>query len=244
MPDLADVYDSTRRDIAELVRGLDEDALNGRVPATPEWSVRDVVAHLTGDVACALVGDFPREFFESFGSEQGVISLNEWTHRQVAERRSKPLSEVLEEWEGATQEVKKMMRGEREWPGGILPFVDHVLLADIATHQQDVYGALGIVRDRESAQVRIGASTYIGGVALRIGMDGGPPLRFAMENKEVAAGGDDPNVTVRASRFELFRALSGRRNPDQVRAFEWSGDPTPFLRFFYPYGIRQEALNE
>ena len=58
-------------------------------------------------------------------------------------------------------------------------------------------------------------------------------------------GGDEPTATVKIrSRFELFRALSGRRGLDQLRAYEWDGDPETYVHYFYPYGIRKDALVE
>ena len=244
MGDLADVYEATRKEVARTVSSLSEEQLHTRVPATPEWTIKDVVSHLTGDVACVNAGDFPREFFEAFGSDHGVISLNRWTAKQVDVRRDTPLQEVLQEWDQATPSILPMLRGEAEWPEGVLPFAGHILLADIATHQQDILGALNVARFRDAPQVRIAVATFIGGVGLRLQMSGGPGLRFAMEDKEVPVGGDEPQATVRAPRFELFRALSGRRNPDQVKAYTWEGDPEPYIPFFYPYGVRQEALVE
>ena len=125
-----------------------------------------------------------------------------------------------------------------------LSFAGYVLTTDIAIHQQDIYGALGVVKDREAAPIKIGFSVYSTGVDLRIRGSAGKPLRLVTEYKEVVAGDGEPAATVRAPRFELFRALSGRRSPDQVRSYEWEGDPEPFLEFFYPYGVREEALIE
>jgi uncharacterized protein (TIGR03083 family) len=243
MSDLADVYEETRASIKRLVADLDDEELSREVPATPAWTIRDVIAHLTGDAVCLLAGDFPREFFEAMGSEQGVLTLDAWTDKQVVERRGKPLHEILDEWDQAAPKVVQMMRTS-EWPEGVLPFAAHILLADIATHQQDIYGALGLDRDRDSAQVRIGVATFIGGVGLRLQMAGAVPLRFIMESKEVVAGGGETQTSVEATRFEFFRALSGRRNPEQIKALRWTGDPEPYIPYFYPYGIRQDALTE
>jgi hypothetical protein len=49
---------------------------------------------------------------------------------------------------------------------------------------------------------------------------------------------------VSADPFELARAVNGRRSPEQIRAFDWEGDPEPFMHLFYPYGPRSEALVE
>ena len=73
MADLAEVYEKTRGDVIAFVQGLDDEGLATPLPATPGWTVRDVIAHLTGDVACVVRGDFPREFFESFGDDDAVV---------------------------------------------------------------------------------------------------------------------------------------------------------------------------
>ena len=240
MADLGDVYDAERKDLATLVEDLSESDLARKVPATPDWSIKDVVAHVSANAVGIPKGDFPREFFEAMGSEPGVVALNQWTDDQIKQRSEIPLRTLLDEWETAAGPVTTMMRTS-EWPEGILPFASHILVSDLAAHQQDVYGALGMERDRESAQVRIGVRTFIGGVDIRLQMSGGLSLRFVFEDKEVVAGGGDPQASVRGTRFELFRALTGRRSPDQVRALDWDGDPEPYLTYFFPYGVRRGA---
>ena len=45
--------------------------------------------------------------------------------------------------------------------------------------------------------------------------------------------GDEPAaMRLTATRFEVLRAFGGRRSLDQVRALDWSGDPTPYLGLF------------
>lgn len=244
MADLAELYAAGREDIAGFVTGLSEDDLARPVPATPSWSVHDVVAHLAAGAACTAAGDFPQDFFFDVGTPESVAVVNEWTGRHLTDRRRRPLGELLDEWRRASEAIAPMMRGDEPWPDGVVFFAARVLVTDLTVHQQDLYGALGIVRDRDVDRVRIGFATYTAGVDLRIKAAGGPALRFVTEHKEVVAGDGEPAATVRAPRFELFRALSGRRSVDQVRAYEWEGDPEPFLELFYPYGIRDEALVE
>lgn len=244
MADIAEVWATTRKELASFVSSLSEEDVERPVPATPGWSIRDVVAHMTGVLECIARGDFPVEFFVAIGSQQGVAVLNEWTDRQVVARDERPVIELLAEWESAAEGVMPMLRGDVPWPEGVVPFAGHVLTTDIAVHQQDVYGALGLVRDRDSAPVRIAFATYAAGIDIRQRSAGGPALRMVTEHKEVVAGDGEPVGTVRAPRFELFRALSGRRSPEQVRAYDWDGDPEPFLELFYPYGVRAEALVE
>ena len=244
MADLADVYAVTRKDLAGFVSSLSEQEVERPVPATPGWSIRDVVAHMAGVLDCIARGDFPAEFFVDVGSKQGVAVLNEWTDRQVGGRADRPIQELLDEWENGAVAVMPMLRGDVAWPDGVVPFAGYVLITDLAVHQQDVYGALRIVKGRDTTPVGIGFATYVGGADLKLKGSGGPSLRVVTERKEVVAGDGEPAATVRGSRFELFRGLSGRRSPDQLRAYEWAGDPEPFLELFYPYGVRAEALVE
>ena len=46
--DFGAIYAETRGRITELTGGLSQDQLERDVPATPEWCVRDAVAHLVG----------------------------------------------------------------------------------------------------------------------------------------------------------------------------------------------------
>ena len=244
MAELADIYDVTRKELANFVSSLPKEDLERPVPATPGWSIRDVIAHHGGAVERVAEGDFPQEFFVAIGSEQTVGILNEWTSRQVNDRSDRALQELLDGWESATTSVMPMIRGEMPWPEGVVSFAGHVLMTDLAVHQQDIYGALGLVKDRDTTPIAIGFATYAAGVDLRINAASGPSLRIVTEHKERVAGGGEPVATVRGPRFELFRALSGRRSPDQIRDYEWDGDPESFIEFFYPYGLREDALVE
>jgi uncharacterized protein (TIGR03083 family) len=242
--DLADVYEDGRKGQSDLVAGLSEDEVHKPVPATPGWRIRDVIAHLAGDAACVMTGDFPRTFFQAFGDEAAIASLNEWTAGQVAQRDGASISEILAEWEESSSTIVEMMRAALAWPDGIPAFADRVLITDLGVHQHDIYGALGLVRDREGPPVKIGVSGYVAILDMRLQSAGGPALLIEADEKNWIVGGDEPAATLRCSRFELFRALSGRRNPDQFRAYDWGGDPEPFMHYFYPYGVRAETLVE
>ena len=244
MGDLADVYEATRRSISQIVEGLPPTDLDRRVPATPEWTVKDVVAHLVGDLDRLLAGDFPVEFFMGFGEEARVAVLNSWTEKQVTSRADRSLEELLAEWEEAAARVTEMMRGRVPWPDGMPSFVDRVLVTDIGVHLQDLCGALGFERDRLGAPVRIGLGGYVAVMDVRIRQAQLPALRIEAEDKAWTPGGDEPGATLRSDRWELFRAMSGRRSPDQLREYEWTGDPEPYLEYFYPYGVRNDALVE
>jgi uncharacterized protein (TIGR03083 family) len=244
MAEIADIYEQVRNDISELVAALEPEDLDKPVPATPGWSIKDIVAHLTADASCTIAGDFPREFFEAFGEAAAVAMVNDWTSRQLTERRGRSLEDLLQEWKSSSIELTSMMRGDKAWPEGNVPFADRVLLTDAAVHQQDIFGALGIERGREAVPIKIGLSGYIATMGWRLAAANIPPLRFDVGDKSYATGEGEARVTVHESRFELFRAMSGRRAPEQISAYRWDGDPEPYIPYFYPYGIRESALLE
>ena len=85
--DHAAVYRGVRVRIAALVGELPEETLEFVAPATPEWRVRDVVAHLAGGTADIVSGNLTD------------VASDEWTGGSVWDaRRDVPISEVLDEW--------------------------------------------------------------------------------------------------------------------------------------------------
>ena len=244
MADSAALYEENRLALAQLVRGLSEEQLATAVPATPGWTIRDIVSHLAGDALAVDQGDFPEEFFTSFGAPDAIVTLNDWTAAHVEQRKDNSLEEVLDEWDQHAGSVAAMMRGEKPWPDGVVPFADRVLLTDLGVHQQDIYGALGVRRDREGPLVKLGAAGYVALIGFRLPGAGIPPLRVRAGESERVSGDGEVGATVSGNRFEMFRALSGRRSPDQIRAYDWDGDPEPYIPFFYPYGPREKALVE
>jgi len=243
--DLADVYDEARRRLSDFVSGLDEDALARRVPATPAWTVRDLMSHVVGVAAANSEGRrVPADFMDAWRNPHAATELNEWTQTHVTERGGASIEEILLEWEKHSANLASMLRGDRDSPAGAPDFIGYVLITDAAAHTHDVYGAFKMVREREEPPVKIGLASYIGGVDMRIRQTDLPALCFDTGAKQRVVGGEEPAATVKADRFELFRALSGRRSPYQVRAYQWDADPEPYLPFFYPYGLREDALVE
>ena len=77
------IYRDARVRLSALARTLTDDQLATVTPGCPEWTVRDVYAHVSGGA----------------GSP-------EWTARQVAERRGVGLDAVLDEWAAASPTVE------------------------------------------------------------------------------------------------------------------------------------------
>ena len=90
----------------------------------------------------------------------------------------------------------------------------------------------------------VALASYAAALALRLGMRGVPPLRLRYGEKERMVGEGAPGATLSGDRFEIFRALAGRRSAAQMLAMDWEGDPTPYVELVPAYGPPDEPLVE
>lgn len=220
---LSTEYQAARQRVTDLVTGLlamGPAAAATPVPATPGWSVHDVVAHLTGVAQDIVAGAVP---------EQGPTP--QWTAGHVARGRDVPTEQLLRRWaEVATA------AGERIDAGGIWPPV-----MDTGAHEHDLRGAVGDRSARDTAVVQVG------GYVLLRSLQVPAPLRVLADDREVLAGPpavDGPVVVLRTSLWEAFRWRLGRRSRAQLAAMDWSGDPGPFLDHLCLFGPADADLIE
>ena len=96
MPEIADAYRATRARVRALLDTAPPGATDHVVPACPEWTVHDVVAHLAG-VSTDLVE----------GRLDGIAS-DEWTGAQVERARGRSVAALLDEWDANGAEVDTM----------------------------------------------------------------------------------------------------------------------------------------
>ena len=65
-----------------------------------------------------------------------------------------------------------------------------------------------------------------------------PALVLVTERDERVAGVEPAAARVRASEFELLRAMTGRRSVEQIEAYDWEGEPVVdrivFVPMFHP----------
>jgi hypothetical protein len=87
-------------------------------------------------------------------------------------------------------------------------------------------------------------ATYSFGVDYRIRQLDLPALAVDYEGRRRILGAGEPMVSVTADQFELFRAFGGRRSRRQILAFDWEGDPGPYLALIPAYGERDDDLIE
>ena len=221
MSEHGDAYRGARARLTALANDLDEAALEKTVPTCPDWRVKDVYGHLIG-----LVADVAARNTANAGTD-------EWTAAQVDARRDRTRDQLIAEWDETGPGLEELL-------DKIPPQSAEGIVGDIATHEADINGAIGRIDARGSDAVALGFARYVGSLGGRITEAGLPALRM----NDLVAGDGDPAATVRASQFDLFRALTGRRTPEQVRAFDWEGDPAPYVAIFSAYGVPEAPVLE
>jgi uncharacterized protein (TIGR03083 family) len=215
--DVARHYDAAHHRIVALVRSLSEEQVATQVAATPRWDVHDVLAHLAAVTTDALAGRI------------SGIPDDEFTDGQTRARKAATVEDLVAEWQG---NMPTMLDAAR---AGLAP---PNLAVDALTHEQDIRGAVGARRVDDREAVRFSLELFGRGFRHKVKSGNGPSLRLqaADSDFEVVAGEGDGKATLRASEFELFRTLAGRRGRDAVLAMDWDGDPTVFLSWLNVFG--------
>ena len=209
MTDYEGAYRGVRLRVTELLRDRPDVEVEQIAPATPEWRIRDVAAHMGG--VCDDIAN---------GNMAGVTT-NAWTQAQVDKRHDWELRRVLDDWEGHAGTVEPMLNDIGQ-PIGQMVF-------DAWTHEQDIRGAFGEPGGRDSAAAEV-AFTWFREAAGPAGIGGGT-LEVVTESGTYAIGEGDPIRTLRASRFELLRTVTGRRSREQVEALDCDGPPLDAVLF-------------
>ena len=209
--DLARIYGETRQRVASLVAGLTDAELETRTPACPAWTVRDVVAHLAAipeDAASGRLSGIPTDDF---------------TASQVARLGRLPVADVLARWAAAAPDFEESIAAHEVWPAVI----------DVASHEQDIRGALGKPGARDCAAVRACTPRLLDWLEVPV------PVRIITEDGEYLAGSgtaETDELKLTTSRFEAFRWRMGRRSRGQIAALAWSADPAPVLDHLAVFG--------
>ncbi len=194
---IADRYRFAVRSFTELARTLDDDAWATVVPCTPDWTVRDVLSHVSGIPDDAVAGRMAGAPGEA------------WTAAQVERNRSFEVEELLERW---TEQAP--MFAEVIEQGG-----EHRPPIDCHSHEHDLRHALGRPGDRSNSIIDRALFALVDApVRLRIEFADGRSVETGDQTAESM-------VTLRgATTFELFRSRLGRRSLQQVRSYDWQGD--------------------
>lgn len=190
-----------------VARKAGEEGADVVVPASPAWTVRNVVAHLTS-VAHISVNRL------GWGDDvQATID------REVAARADHTVDRITAEWEALLDPLAAMFAGRPSGP----------LVVDVVTHEHDVRAALGPEYQDHAAGLEEALSAMVAWVRY-LGLVGEPGLLLTTPTSQALFGG--PEIGCRAelpSDWELFRLLGVRRSREQLMSYPAEGDQSLLL---------------
>jgi len=184
--------------------GVDPDLV---VPATPLWTVHDVVAHVSG------VANDARN-----GNMAGAPG-DAWTAAQVERARGRSIADLLAQWDDDGAVLDAVFSGAN---GGMLS----AGVFDVHTHEADLRNAFGLPSAVPEDFLEWSCPQLRDGFFERVSQQALPAVQVEM-----------PDV-------ELFRGRFGRRTAEEVCAYSWSANPTPYLDAFFIFGRAATSLHE
>jgi uncharacterized protein (TIGR03083 family) len=217
-----------QRRVDALLRGRTEVA-DRKVPACPQWSVRQTLSHLTG-------------------TAQDMVSLNldgvgtdAWTQAQLDRLAEHSLDELLDLWAQATGAAADLLRLSPKLLGAQGVF-------DALTHEHDIRGALDEPGSRTADPVFEVAAGFLTTMADRvIRRNANPCLRLTTPTTGTTQLGNPAKapsqIAVELSDFEALRAFGGRRSTRQLLALPWRGDAAALLPIFHTPFVRPPSVD-
>ncbi len=203
--DLVGAYQRTRGRVQTLTREASADELARAVPACPDWSVHDVLAHVVATPAALTRGRLPDG------------DINAWLDTLIAEREYETVNDLCAEWNGLDGSLGALLNG----PAGLL-------FADLAIHEHDLRSALDRV-DHEALDVDAFMPYLMGSFTGYLAPFELPPIEVHDGERSWCSGEATPGWTLLVDPWEAMRALNGRRTADELRALPSKGDAEPYL---------------
>ena len=196
-------YPEVRRGVRALL-GARADVHRRRVPACPEWTVADLLGHLTGIAERVL---------ERHG---GAVPVS----------AAATVPELLDHWDDVGEDLDRRLAQAGGRSG-------EVMVMDAYTHELDLRAALGVPPPVEHAAWAPSFEVLVRGFSGSVAGRGLPALRLRTTGgSQWTAGAGRPAATLTAPAHELYRALAGRRSLAQLSALEWDAAPETWLPAF------------
>ena len=218
-------YDQERLAFVARLQPLAAEQLGRQVPATPLWSVHDVLAHVVG-----ITADLNAQRF-------GDGDTDAWTRAQVETRRDRSIAELATEWD---HEAPTFVTGLRLFGYG---FGAHYL-GDLLQHVGDVEAALGRPPARDDLSLAVALDFYLESLEESLAEADLGALAVQVDHEGWTLGPGPVVASLRAPRYELFRALGGRRTRREIAGLDWSGDADPVIDLLSRYPMPERSLGE
>lgn len=139
---VATSYIALRARVIDLLRSTPESSGNMVVPCTPEWTVRELAAHVVGVPEDVLAGRM-----------EGVAS-DAWTQAQVELHGHLTLKELADLFETSAPKIDAIIHNIPQ------PIVSQFVM-DSVTHEQDMRSAIGVPGGRDSKAVEVGVGFFL-----------------------------------------------------------------------------------
>ncbi|MBI2169684.1 MAG: maleylpyruvate isomerase family mycothiol-dependent enzyme [Actinobacteria bacterium] len=224
--DTGALYEDVRQQFLDLARGCSPEELDRTVPATPEWTVHDALAHVVG-----ITTDLNRQvFFHPDGPDA-------WTAEQVDVRRGRSVEELTAEWDAEAPQFEEGCR--------LLGYeIGSHYVGDLLLHLDDCRFGMGRPVSRDGLAVLVSLDFYLHSFHEGLVEAGVGSVEVADGSKTVVAGAGDVVASVRAEPYDLLRSFGGRRSARQIRTLLWDGDADAVLPHVSRYGVPEADLPE
>jgi uncharacterized protein (TIGR03083 family) len=225
MSESSDAYRGCRERFTEIVTTVPIGELDRRVPACPEWTVTELLAHQVGVAEDTVSGNLERS------------GADEWTAAHIARRSGVGVPDLLTEWAAVAAQLEQALEHVAPGPASLL-------VGDAVTHEHDLRGAVGRPGERGSDAVWIALERYVKWFGKRLKDAELPSVVVHTGDRRWQAGILDPAAEIKGEPFELLRALTGRRTIDEISSLAWTGDPAPYIELFSTYSPTRTSLSE
>lgn len=206
-----EAYAHVRRNLIALLRRCDEPG-QIPVPSCPGWTVRDVIAHLTGICQWSAASLSPDRAAPAVPQVGGVDLLD--------------LKALLADWERSGDQLDILLaRPEHTGKGARM-------MMDAFTHELDIRLAIGAPLPAAHPAYPGAFDIVTGGFSASVASRGLPALRLQTPAGSWTAGDGEPATVVRGSVTDMYRSLAGRRTHQQIRQLAWSADPERWMPAF------------
>jgi uncharacterized protein (TIGR03083 family) len=224
--DCGELYEQARLRFVALLRSCGANERSTTVPATPAWTVLDVLSHVVGIAVDLNAGNF--------GS---TADPDAWTASQIDARRDRAVDEIAAEWDRATPKFADGLR--------LLGYeIGSHFLGDLLQHETDVRHALGRPKLADDLALAVGLDFYLISFEETLDADGVGAVEIAAGEESWTLGTGAPVAALHADRFELFRALGGRRTEAEIGALSWHGDAAAIIPRLSRYPLPRASLGE
>lgn len=199
-------YRHARHSLTELLSAC-EPGTGPTVPACPEWTVRDALAHLVGAAALA------------------VGRLSGWIPAGRSPSPGMGIHELLGEWDRFGVEAENLVAAQGGRCGSIIAM-------DAFVHELDIRYALGAPLPQEHPAFAGAFEVLANGFSASVLAHSLPGVRLSIGSTQWTVGGSAPVATMTADRYDLCRSLAGRRTHEQIAALGWDRDSHRWLPAF------------